>query len=58
VGGSGIAVHGFEFSSQNEIPPKVLKFSRIYDSTLKAFCKAELACVLEKFNTNSDISTK
>jgi len=25
VGGSGIAVHGFEFSSQNEIPPKVLQ---------------------------------
>jgi hypothetical protein len=26
VGGSGIAVHSFEFSSQNEIPPKVSKF--------------------------------
>jgi hypothetical protein len=26
VGGSGIAVHSFEFSSQNEIPPKVFKF--------------------------------
>ena len=26
VGGSGIAVHGFKFSCQNEIPPKGFKF--------------------------------
>ena len=26
VGGSGVAVHGFKFSCQNEIPPKEFKF--------------------------------
>ena len=26
MGGSSIAVHGFEFSCQNEIPPKGFKF--------------------------------
>ncbi len=40
VGGSSVTVHGFEFSCQNEIPPKVFNFCRIYNSTFSALCKA------------------
>ena len=39
VGGSSIAVHGLEFSSQNEIPPKVFNFCRPYHTTFLAVCK-------------------
>ena len=41
VGGSGVAVHGFEFSCQNEIPPKGFNFCRIYHSTFCPVCKAK-----------------
>jgi len=41
VGGSGIAVHGFEFSCQNEIPPKVFKFYLEYHNTKILICKVE-----------------
>jgi len=39
VGGSGIAVHGFKFSSQNELPPKVIKFCPNNHTTEEPFCK-------------------
>jgi hypothetical protein len=42
VGGSGIAVHSLKFSSQNELPPKVIKFRPVYHSTFDLVCKAFL----------------
>ena len=41
VGGSSIAVHGFKFSCQNEIPPKVFRFCRVYSTIFEPFCKGE-----------------
>ncbi len=41
VGGSSVAVHGLEFSSQNEIPPKVFNFCRAYHTTFFAVCKVK-----------------
>ena len=40
VSGSGVAVHGFEFSCQNEIPPKVFRFCRIHSTISRPICKA------------------
>lgn len=41
MGGSSIAVHSFEFSSQNEIPPEGFKFVGFYNSIFPAVCKAK-----------------
>jgi len=49
VGGSGIAVHGLEFSCQDEIPPKVFKFRPVYHSTFESICKAVI-CVQSRKN--------
>jgi hypothetical protein len=40
VGGSGVAVHGFKFSSQNEYLLKYYKFCPTYHITFMWFCKA------------------
>jgi len=48
VGGSSIAVHSLEFSSQNEIPPKVFNLCPIYHSTFKAICKAVICAFRRK----------
>ena len=48
VGGSGIAVHSFEFSCQNKIPPKVFKFRPVYHSTSNRICKAFIRVITRK----------
>ena len=58
MGGSGIAVHRFEFSCQNEIPPKGFNFCRIHHITFRLICKGGNGLFSEKSMDNPGEGTE